>query len=214
MVMKNKALVLDLDDTLYSEIDFLYSGYKYIALKLDAKHGNALFNKMINLYHNSENAFRYIAEKYQIELSVLLEWYRYHIPEINLFPYVKETLNRLSENYKFAIITDGRSITQRNKLKALKIEHFFDAIIISEEIGSEKPSLRNFMLVQEALKCENYIYVGDNLKKDFVSPNKLGWKTICLKDCGKNIHKQDVNISHEFLPHFYISDWSKLTAII
>ena len=39
--------------------------------------------------------------------------------------------------------------------------------------------------------CQSFIYVGDNVKKDFITPNALGWKTICLKDDGRNIHKQD-----------------------
>ena len=33
--------------------------------------------------------------------------------------------------------------------------------------------------------------MGDNLKKDFLTPNRLGWQTVCLRDDGRNIHKQD-----------------------
>ncbi len=36
-----------------------------------------------------------------------------------------------------------------------------------------------------------YCYVGDNLSKDFVAPNQLGWDSICLIDHGNNIFKQD-----------------------
>ena len=36
-----------------------------------------------------------------------------------------------------------------------------------------------------------FVYIGDNLKKDFVTANRLGWTTICLRDQGDNIHAQD-----------------------
>ena len=41
-------------------------------------------------------------------------------------------------------------------------------------------------------ECQNLTYVGDNLKKDFIAPNMLGWLTVCLKDDGRNIHRQEV----------------------
>lgn len=36
-----------------------------------------------------------------------------------------------------------------------------------------------------------YMCVSDNLKKDFIAPNALGWETVCPLDDGRNIHKQD-----------------------
>lgn len=212
--MKNKALVLDLDDTLYAEIDFLYSGYKHIAMRLEPEDWKPLFDHLVKLYHHGENAFQYLTDKYQVELTTLLDWYRHHQPEIKLFNNTQEILTKLSKDYKLAVITDGRSITQRNKLKALDLENKLDFVVISEEIGSEKPDPKNFLSVQDALQCEKYIYIGDNPKKDFVTPNKLGWETICLRDKGNNIHKQDFNIHSEFLPHFYISEWSELISVL
>lgn len=40
-------------------------------------------------------------------------------------------------------------------------------------------------------ECRDFTYVGDNPRKDFIAPNALGWLTVCLKDDGRNIHKQD-----------------------
>lgn len=212
--MKTKALVLDLDDTLYAEIDFLYSGYKQIAMRIKPDNWQPLFNHLVDMYHNNENPFCYLTDKYSLDLSILLDWYRFHKPNISLFKNVREVLGLLREDYKLAVITDGRSLTQRNKLKALELEEFLDYVVISEEIGSEKPSLNNYLKVQDALECDKYIYIGDNPKKDFVTPNKLGWETICLRDKGNNIHKQDFNLEKEYLPQFYISEWSELTSVL
>jgi putative hydrolase of the HAD superfamily len=47
-------------------------------------------------------------------------------------------LKQLKANgYKLGLITDGRSISKRKKIKALNIEKYFEYILISEEFGTE-----------------------------------------------------------------------------
>ena len=75
---------------------------------------------------------------------------------------------------------------------------FFNAIVISEEFGSEKPHINNYLYFQNKFPDKNYTYIGDNTSKDFVSANSLNWTTICLLDKGDNIHKQNFNVSQEF----------------
>ena len=145
---------------------------------------------------------------------MVLDIYRNHFPSIQLYKDSKIFLNRLlSYGHEMSLITDGRSITQRNKLSALGIESFFKNIIISEEVNSEKPSEYNFRMVMNNKFAENYIYIADNPKKDFITPNKLGWTSICLLDRGQNVHKQNFNISGEYLPQFSISSFEELIFI-
>ncbi|MGX2966545.1 HAD family hydrolase [Ursidibacter sp. B-7004-1] len=213
--MKNKAVVLDLDDTLYSELDFLKSGYKHIAKKLESDNYSMLFNTMMRLYFSGENVFSYIIRLYQnVTLAQLLDWYRYHQPSILLYSDVYETLALAHNKYKLAVVTDGRSVTQRNKLAVLGLNSIIDDILISEEIGSEKPSMKNFKLVEERFQCDEYVYIGDNTKKDFVTPNELGWETVCLLDKGFNIHKQDFSLPRPFLPHYVVEDWLSIKQIL
>ena len=96
------------------------------------------------------------------------------------------------------IITDGYSIPQRNKFCALQLDRFIkeDDLIISEEFGTEKPSKKNYLFFQHKYVNADFVYVGDNIKKDFVSPNRLGWKTVCLLDDGRNIHRQDFDLKY------------------
>ena len=96
---------------------------------------------------------------------------------------------------KLGIITDGRVKTQTAKIKALGITKLFDTIIISEAIGTEKPNKANFKAIENALVGSSYYYIADNLKKDFIAPNAMGWKTIGLIDNGLNIHN---NAHHYF----------------
>ena len=59
-----------------------------------------------------------------------------------------------------------------------------------------------------------FYYVGDNTKKDFVTPNKLGWKTICLKDQGKNIHKQNLRLGNKYLPMSMVDEFQEIIKIV
>jgi len=46
-----------------------------------------------------------------------------------------------------------------------------------------------------------------------VSPNKLGWTSICLLDQGSNIHSQNFNIEEDFLPKIKINSLSELLKL-
>lgn len=215
MIMKNKAIVFDLDDTLYSEYDFLKSGYHYISLQISKENADELYRNMLSIYKSGRNVFEYILVLYpELTLEQLLNWYRYHMPDIKLYDGVERFLQAVSSSYKFAIITDGRSISQRNKIKALGLQDYMSEIIISEEIGSEKPNESNFLKVENALNCNEYTYIGDNVKKDFITPKKLGWKTICLKDRGVNIHKQNFDLDEVYLPQHVILNWDEIYQFI
>lgn len=195
--------VFDLDDTLFQEVDFLRSAYRAIARNIYEHSGEDIFEEMFARYKNKENVFAWIVSRYGSEvpdltLDRLLKAYREHMPEINLSRETRDFLDKLHSNEtRMGLITDGRSITQRNKLKALGISHYFSDIIISEEFGSEKPDPRNFLYFQEKYPGSEFYMVADNTKKDFIIPGSLGWTSICIKDAGQNIHVQN----YELLPN-------------
>ncbi len=204
----SKIFVFDLDDTLYSERDFEKSGIEFVYENLSIKHIS-----LETILNNRENWIEQIIDgsNNQITLQIVLDIYRNHFPTIQLYNDAKVFLEKLlSQGTEMSLITDGRSITQRNKLRALGIETFFKNIVISEEVNSEKPSEYNFRMVMDNKIAENYIYIADNPKKDFITPNKLGWTSICLLDRGQNVHKQNFNISSEYLPLFSISSFEEI----
>lgn len=221
----NVVVVFDLDDTLYYEIDYLKSAYKEISKllygvqKLDLSEDD-IFNKMISCYNNWGNVFSEIITVCEIRdysVSDLIQLYRNHIPTISLAPEVENLLNLFKEsNVQMGLITDGRSIQQRAKINALGLQKYLSHIIISEEFGSEKPNMKNFMSCVDFFNSKETIfyYVGDNINKDFVSPNKLGWTSVCLKSKGFNIHDQNIYVEFEYKPTFEISTLFELKDII
>lgn len=209
--MKNKCVVFDLDDTLMCEIDYLKSAYREIAKKTSTYE----YETMISLYQQGKDVFLYLEQKYGIEKRILLHMYREHFPNIVLTDDTLEVLDFLqNKGCVLGLITDGRSVTQRNKIKALGIEEFFSKIIISEEFGTEKPNRKNYEDFHQYC-VEEYFYIGDNVKKDFVAPNSLGWKTVCLLNQGNNIHPQDFEeFPKEYQPQYKINNIKKLLQII
>lgn len=208
-VDKNTVIVFDLDDTLYSELDYLKSAYKSIALLLEPIEWKQLYLKIFSMYRSKMNVFEFLSDNYKIEVSSLIEMYRNHNPDIHLFDGVFGVFDAIkSKNGKIGIITDGRSKTQRAKLKSLGILHYIDSILISDEIGSEKPNIANFKAIENSLTGTTYYYIADNLKKDFVAPNILGWRSVGLIDNGKNIHFENhkhmvlQNLPQEFVIDF------------
>ncbi len=204
--MNQLVVCFDLDDTLYKEIDFVKSAYEEIAVKVGHPEAG---QQMLDWYHGGKNAFAMLINTYGLDITIseCLQMYRNHFPNISLDAGVKEFFDELKEyGAKLGLITDGRSITQRNKIRALGLEGFFDIEIISEEFGAEKPDLRNYQVVMDKFPERKYfIYVGDNPAKDFIAPNKLGWDTFCLKHDKRNIHPQTFSGVNEYMPHHVIS---------
>ena len=217
----NNVVVFDLDDTLYSEVDFLKSAYKEIAIKIAFKinvSNEIVYKDMLEYFYAKKNVFEDILLKYNSHLNVLelLNLYRNHKPQINLSEDKIEVLNFFkSKHVSLGLLTDGRSVQQRNKIEALNLNQWFTEIVISEEFGSEKPNINNFKHFEDVFGSGNYFYIGDNIKKDFVAPNKLNWTTICLKDNGLNIHSQNTtNVNKQHLAQHNISEFSELSNIV
>ena len=202
-----RVICFDLDDTLCKEIDCLKSAFREIAeYSAEHCHGRSVpvavlahkaYDVMIAAYQEGQNAFDVLNSFLGLDLPIAdyLYIYRNHKPKIALCEDVDRTLDALkAEGVRIGLITDGRSVQQRNKIKALGLGRWIENadIVVSEEIGSEKPALANYeYFMKRYPECHDFTYVGDNPRKDFIAPNSLGWMTICLKDDGRNIHRQE-----------------------
>ncbi|MEX0273574.1 MAG: HAD family hydrolase [Flavobacteriaceae bacterium] len=210
------VVVFDLDDTLYNELDFLRSAYWEIALKIAPSAPGPIFSQMFSQYRNGINVFEKISNQLNLDITQLIHSYRNHFPTIQLFDGALPLLEKIkSKNGKIGLVTDGRSITQRNKVKALGLTPFLDHIVISEELGTEKPNPENFRAIERHLPGTHYHYIADNLKKDFVAPKKMGWQAIALIDNGKNIHSTThLYVQNEVhTPHYYIKSLTDIQVV-
>jgi putative hydrolase of the HAD superfamily len=209
--------LFDLDDTLYNEIDFLISGYKRIAAETDPASADDLFRMMLDTYRSGNNTFKAVIEKYpgkNLTIEKLLHLYRNHIPDIVLRDGVLDMFGNIKKRQgRIGLITNGRSITQRNKINALGISLFIDEIMISEESGFEKPDVRIYDYFGQKYPGFRFLMFGDNVRIDFVTPRKLNWYCIGIKDI-RNIHAGDQNnTGPDFLPHEFINSFGDIKII-
>ena len=223
-----KSLVaFDLDDTLYKERDFVASGYRAIARELASCNSAFIYDEMVRVMSTAPvNPFDSL-EEYLVNRSVqqsainshgikwMVETYRNHRPCITLPSDVEEMLGSLkADGYTLALITDGRAVTQSNKIRALGLDKYIPErnISISGLIGAEKYKPEPFERMM-ALNpgIERYIYVGDNPMKDFVWPNRLGWTTVQMIDDGRNVHSQAIAVpSPDYQPQIRIASIGEL----
>jgi putative hydrolase of the HAD superfamily len=122
----------------------------------------------------------------------------------------------LSQRYNLALLTDGFLPAQEYKVKALGIAHYFKIIIYTESLGRQfwKPSHVGFEKIATDLNCPacNCVYIGDNIGKDFVGPNSLGYKTIqIVKE--SSVH-QKTNDDPKAQPQFKIKSLLELPQVL
>ncbi|RXE74968.1 HAD family hydrolase [Muribaculaceae bacterium Isolate-013 (NCI)] len=216
--------VFDLDDTLFKERDFVTSSFRVIAREADRR-GIISYEKALAILcagRDGGMAFSSLAEEVAARApgcGLTEEWmvntYRTHTPDIKLDDATESVLAALRERGEtLGLITDGRSNTQRAKIKALGLERFIEPrnILVSGETGFDKTHREPFDMIMMRNPAERrYVYVGDNSAKDFIWPNKLGWLTVQLDDAdGVNIHPQSSDRPAAFLPQRHIGSLSQL----
>lgn len=211
IISSSSVWVLDLDDTLYSERYYQLSGYQYIANHLQSLYQQDFSDLIKKVDKEGGDVLAELCKALSLPESVkesLLWMYRLHVPSIQMETETKKTLDTLRSNcYAFAIITDGRSISQRNKLFSLGLETV--DTLVSEEWNEVKPGEKRFQEIEKRYPdAKQFVYVGDNIKKDFITPNRMGWITIGVRDNGSNIHSQDeVGIDTCYLPHYWVTSF-------
>jgi putative hydrolase of the HAD superfamily len=181
-----------MDDTLYDERDYYSSGFTAVAARIAADFRlptEEVFHTLSRIFDsgNRQNTFDAAAEEMGIIFKAgyienLVKIFREHTPDINLPADSRAVLEILKGCYKLGLITDGYLPAQKLKVKLLNIEKYFVRIIYTEELGREKwkPSPAGFEKLTSDLKIspQQCVYVGDNLEKDFIAPNKMGFETI------------------------------------
>lgn len=212
------VVVFDLDDTLMRERDFCRSGFRHIEKRLISTFGNrwrGIAAEMEKLLTRRENYFAMLetlladqlpnAEECSREMADIVADYRNHTPDnLPAAPGVAPLLDELRRRgIVMALITDGRSGTQRRKIRALGLDAYInpDDIYISEERGADKLQPDSFSaIVRRYPEARRFIYVADNPQKDFRMANLLGWTTCRVPYDADNVHPDAPGVDEFDLP--------------
>ena len=191
---RSRVIVLDLDDTLYPERDFVISGFSAVSHWLHRQMNVRDFDRTAQaLFADGRRGDIFDAALAELGLTPapelierLVSIYRDHQPSLTLPSDTAEFLARIPDDVSLALLTDGFLNTQQNKIRALGLDrHAIWPIVCTGQWGRDywKPHRRGYEFIQAAhrLTPSAFCYVADNPAKDFITPRALGWRTVCIR---------------------------------
>ena len=82
--------------------------------------------------------------------------------------------------YKIGILSNGFSEVQYDKLRSTGLIRYVDCVVLSDEIGINKPDIKLFeyALAKSGATAEESIMIGDNPTTDIAGAQSAGWETL------------------------------------
>jgi len=184
-------ILLDLDDTLYPERQYIYQGFKEVARYIREKYGldeQKSYRRLISVFKSgSKLVFDDFLRSVGINLSSsdLVDVYRKAPRSLTNYPDVADALKIVGgHRHKRLLITNGRAEVQKQKVEHLELAKYFDELFILDEYGKEywKPSTLIFRIIKQKYGdgLINYAFVG-NGEEDFQFSQSLGIKFIYIE---------------------------------
>lgn len=229
-----KAIIFDLDDTLYDQKSpFVTALSETFSRLLSADEAAQVFKRFhdfndqtfdqvkdqtLSLEAWQTARIRHALSQLTME-PISTDWaiqfeiaYENALSNIQLFAGLPATLTRLSHCFEIGIITNGPAQIQHNKLHQLQIEHYVhpDHIFISEELGIAKPdpSIFTTWAHQVGIKANEAVYVGDNASLDMTSAKHAGWQTFWFN------HRQNDQVKPTVIPDQIIQSPEELNELL
>ncbi|HEX5502742.1 MAG TPA: HAD family hydrolase [Thermomicrobiales bacterium] len=93
-----------------------------------------------------------------------------------VFEDVAPALGALGRTHRLALVTNGAPDLQRAKFAGAGLAQFFDAVVVSGEIGAGKPDARPFAVALAALRADpaRAVMVGDSPDRDLAGARNAG----------------------------------------
>ncbi len=189
-----RVVVFDLDDTLYPERAFAFSGFDAVAAWLRGRAACRIdpATRMRELFDSGDRSrvFDRLLADMGVEdrerlVPEMIACYRSHEPRITLHADAEEALGRWRGRFGLGLVTDGPWEVQQRKVDALGLEARLDRVILTDRWGRDfwKPHPRAFHTIETELAASGpaCVYLADNAEKDFVAPRGLGWRTVHIR---------------------------------
>lgn len=191
-----RMVVLDLDDTLYPEAEFVRGGFRAAGARLDALEGRATGAARVFLDILEREGVSRVFDKGLAALGLpcdpeqvadLVRAFRGHTPDVRPFPGVPEMLDRLrARGLRLGLLSDGPLAVQEAKWKALGLGGRFEVVVFTDALGGRgtwKPHPAGFEAVERlsGLAGPDLCMVGDRPRHDLVPAAARGWRTVRMR---------------------------------
>lgn len=127
-----------------------------------------------------------------------------------LMPHAREVLEYLKPRYRIYILSNGFAELQSRKMQSAGIAHYFDGVVLSEDIGVNKPhrAIFDHALRVAGVTADRALMIGDNYEVDIKGACGAGIDQVFYNVSG-------VDISGEALaPTYIISSLLELKEIV
>ena len=198
---KYTCVFIDLDDTLWDFKTNAYLSLQDVYAKYELKRYFSSFEHFFRLYtfRNKQLWDRYnrneITKEYLHKERFLYPFRQVHAAtseefsetighdflmttttKPHLIPFAKELLAYLQPKYRLSLLSNGFSEVQYRKINHSHLGRFFDHIILSEDVGFQKPDKRffDFALKQNHIQAHEAIMIGDNPETDIAGAQNSG----------------------------------------
>jgi putative hydrolase of the HAD superfamily len=189
-----KAVIFDLDDTLYPERQFVMGGLaaaaRWIAGRTN-RSPDGCRHELECLFDRGEKTQTFDAWLRKAGLPssympAMVEAYREHVPSLTLYADAGEAIEHChAGGLLTGLVSDGYLDVQRRKVAALGLSERLSTIVLSDEFGRAhwKPAPTPFLAAAERLGIlpAEAVYVGDNPKKDFEGARRAGLKSVRVR---------------------------------
>ncbi len=128
-----------------------------------------------------------------------------------VFADVAGMLEQLGGSHRLALVTNGAPDLQREKIAASGLAGYFDAIVVSGELGIGKPDPRIFAHALDLVgaRPEAAMMVGDSLTRDVAGAQRAGMRAIWINRMERRIPE-----GARIVPDGVITDLGELVAFL
>ncbi|WP_106849629.1 HAD family hydrolase [Blastococcus sp. Marseille-P5729] len=191
------AVILDLDDTLIRERDYVSSGYEAVAKTLEGlldTPARTLVCRLEAIFDSPDRAraFDAVLAPFGREdlVAQCVETYRSHKPNVELKASAQVLLEQLSGVVALGVVTDGPLVMQEAKVAALQLRERGLKVVCTDSLGGRdawKPSPIGLIEVfrQLEVRPDRAVYVADNPHKDFLAASRAGTHSVRLQEKGQ-----------------------------
>jgi len=129
---------------------------------------------------------------------------------LELYPGVRETLDRLRESRRLAVLSDAQRLWALPELRTTGIDGYFEQFVISGDFGFRKPDPRLFEMALSRMNLAPWeaIYVGNDMYRDVFGPKRLGIKSVFFSSNQGRKHMDGVE------PDYVIHHFSELAQAV
>ena len=125
-------------------------------------------------------------EMSDISETSIHSWSRHTFPD----PQAQSLLNDLWGSHRIALITNfDHPPHVHTRLAELGLRQYFDAVVVSGEVGTKKPGPGIFTLALDkiGMAAEDVAFIGDSIEDDIVGAKAIGMTPILIERKGRGI---------------------------